>query len=73
MYFQHFMHASVQISYMLDKDNSVLVAVIGFDPITYDVTEGVDQSVNLNVRLISGVLGRDVGVFLNTQSGTATS
>ena len=49
------------------------MAVIGFDPIMYNVTEGVDQSVNLNVRLISGVLGRDLGVLLNTQSGTATS
>ena len=60
---------------MLDKNNSsiVLAAVIGFDPVTYNVTEGVDSSANLNVRLISGELGRDVIVFLNTQSGTATS
>ena len=69
------MHANVHTSYMLDKNNShiVLVAVIGFDPVTYNVMEGVDQSVTLNVRWFSGVLGRDVTVFLNTQSGTATS
>ena len=47
--------------------------MIGFDPVTYNVTEGVDPSANLNVSLISGQLGRDVIVFLNTQSGTATS
>ena len=69
------MHTNVHTSYMLDKNNSsvVLVAVIGFDPVTYNVTEGISRSVSLNVRLLSGVLGRDVTVFLNTQSGTATS
>ena len=49
------------------------MAVIGFVPSEYSTTEGVDQSANLNVQVISGQLGRDVVVVLNTQSGTATS
>ena len=49
------------------------VAVIGFVPDTYNATEGVDQLVNLNVQLISGQLGREVIVIIDTQSGTATS
>ena len=49
------------------------MAVIGFVPSEYTTTEGVDQFANLNVQVISGQLGRDVLVILNTQSGTATS
>ena len=49
------------------------MAVIGFVPDTYNVTEGVDQLVHLNVQLISGQLGREVIVIFDTQSGTATS
>lgn len=49
------------------------MAVIGFVPSEYSTTEGVDQFANLNVQVISGQLGRDVLVILNTQSGTATS
>ena len=50
-------------------------AVIGFDPSEYTTTEEVDQFANLNniIRVLSGQLGRDVVVVLNTQSGTATS
>ena len=47
--------------------------MIGFDPSEYSTTEGVDQFANLNIRVLSGQLGRDVVVVLNTQSGTATS
>ena len=48
-------------------------AVIGFVPSQYSVTEGVNQLANLNVELISGQLGREVLVILNTRSGTAIS
>ena len=50
------------------------VAVIGFVPVDYLVTEGTDSSVSITVELISGQLGRDVEVVLNTHSdGFATS
>ena len=47
-------------------------AVIGFDPISYTVIEGVNLSANLRISLISGQLGHDVIVLLKTQSLTAT-
>ena len=50
------------------------VAVIGFVSENYLVAEGIDSSVNLTVELISGQLGQEVVVVLNTPSdGTATS
>ena len=48
-----------------------LVAVIGFDPDTYSVIEGTAQFANLTVRVISGQLGREAIVNLNTLSGSA--
>lgn len=50
-----------------------IAAEIGFAPDNYFVTERVDGFANLTVELISGQLGRDVVVFLNTQSGSAES
>ena len=49
------------------------MAVIGFVPNIYTITEGVTQFANLNVVLISGQLGREVIVSFSTQSGSAIS
>ena len=46
-------------------------AVIGFVPDNYTVTEGADLFANLNVELISGQLGREVLVNIDTQDGSA--
>ena len=46
-------------------------AVIGFVPDNYNVTEGTDLFANLNVELISGELGREVLVNIDTQDGSA--
>ena len=51
---------------------NVAEVVVGFDPTEYEVDED-DGSVTLTVRLISGVLERNVTVFFQTGSGTATS
>ena len=45
---------------------------IGFDPDDYTVNEA-DGSVSLMVRLISGVLEREVVVDFQTTPGSATS
>ena len=49
------------------------MAIIGFITDAYTVTEGINQSANLNVELISGQLGRDVIVIFSTESVSATS
>ena len=49
------------------------MAVIGFAPHIYHVSEGIDRLANLTVKLISGQLGWEVVTFLNTESGSATS
>lgn len=46
--------------------------VIGFDPTGYEVSEDAGSE-TLFVRLISGVLEREVTVFFSTSPGTATS
>ena len=51
---------------------NVVEVVVGFDPTEYEVDED-DGSVTLTVRLISGVLERNVTVFFQTGPGTATS
>ena len=43
---------------------------IGFDPTTYNVTEGGSVSVSVSVQ--SGTLAREVVVTLQTMDGTAT-
>ena len=50
-----------------------LVVTIGFVPDIYSVIEGTDQFANLTVQLISGELGHEVIVNLNTLSGSAIS
>ena len=45
---------------------------VGFDPDVYEVVEDAG-SVTLTIRLIDGVLERDVTVFFETNPGTATS
>ena len=45
-------------------------ATIGFNPETYSGPEG--STVILTIEVISGQLGREVVVFLNTNNGTAT-
>ena len=59
--------------YIIMKLLLCIAAEIGFAPDNYFVTERVDGFANLTVELISGQLGRDVVVFLNTQSGSAES
>ena len=44
-------------------------ATIGFRPETYSGPEG--STVILRIEVISGQLGRDVTIFLNTVDGTA--
>ena len=46
------------------------MVTIGFVPDAYTVVEG-DHFANLNVEIISGQLGREVIVNLDTQSGSA--
>ena len=48
-------------------------AIIGFDPDAYNGSEGTDLFVDLNVKVISGQLGRDVIVLFNTMDGSAIS
>ena len=48
------------------------VVTIGFDPDQYTVSEP-DGTVTLMVRLINGVLERDITVDFETSPGTATS
>ena len=49
------------------------MAVIGFDSHSYSVIEGTDSFVNLTVKLMSGQLGQEVLVVLDTQPvGLAT-
>ena len=45
--------------------------MIGFVRDNYTVTEGADLFANLNVELISGQLGREVLVNIDTQDGSA--
>ena len=45
---------------------------VGFDPDVYEVVEDAG-SVTLTIRLVDGVLERDVTVFFETNPGTATS
>ena len=45
---------------------------VGFDPDVYEVAEDAG-SVTLIIRIIDGVLERDVTVFFETSPGTATS
>ena len=52
--------------------NFFAAVTIGFDPDDYTVNE-TDGSVTLMVRLISGILERDVIVNFETTPGSATS
>ena len=45
--------------------------VIGFQPVVYNVVEGVDNNANLVAMVISGNLGRDVSISFNTRDGSA--
>ena len=45
-------------------------AIIGFNPETYSGPEG--STVILTIEVISGQLGRDVTISINTADGTAT-
>ena len=54
------------------KHHFFTAAVIGIGPEAYSIIEGTDQSVNFNVDLISGELGREVIVNFNTESVSAT-
>ena len=47
------------------------MVTIGFVPDAYTVVEGDDHFANLSVELISGQLGREVIVNMDTQSGSA--
>ena len=47
------------------------MAVIGFDPQTYDVIESVGFVI-VTVRAVQGFLGRDIVVTLQTNDGTTT-
>ena len=49
------------------------VVVLGFVSHIYHVSEGVDRLANLTVELVSGQLGQEVVVVLNTRSDSATS
>ena len=45
--------------------------MIGFNLENYNVSEGVDIFTDVSVELISGRLGQEVMVTLDTQSGSA--
>ena len=47
--------------------------IIGFERTVYNVTEGVDASVELCAMLITGTLEREAVVMFLTSDGTATS
>ena len=51
---------------------SLTGAVVGFQPVDYEVNEN-EGSVTLTVLLLDGVLEREVTVFFETSPGTATS
>ena len=53
--------------------NISLGVTIGFERTMYNVTEGVDASVELCAVLTSGILEREAVVAFSTSDGTATS
>ena len=56
------------------KYNALIVTgvTIGFVG-SYEVTEGVDFIVNIEIEVLDGELGRDVDIRVSTRDGTALS
>ena len=56
---------------MNSRHNYILGIVIGFEMMSYTVTEGTDPSVELCAVVVSGTLERDAIVVFSTGNATA--
>ena len=61
---------AVSVSKLMSDNHYSSAVTIGFNPTTYSVSEDVG-SVRVAVSVLSGILGRDVIVSLQTMNNTA--